>query len=123
VAASRDMIAQIESELADWLATRRLCRQPVQGRVSRRVKHFPCTEVRIVPDEKGSTTPCRSPRETGPACSMPSRWSQPLRGQPAHAKIASSASALRTCSSCRRRTRQSEDGAATRTDLLKALQA
>jgi [protein-PII] uridylyltransferase len=50
----RDMIAQIESELADWLANQVLLPQPVQGRVSRRVRHFPIApEVRIVPDEKG----------------------------------------------------------------------
>ncbi|TMH39274.1 MAG: [protein-PII] uridylyltransferase [Betaproteobacteria bacterium] len=50
----RDMIAQIESELADWLANQVPLPQPVQGRVSRRVKHFPIApEVRIVPDEKG----------------------------------------------------------------------
>src|SRR5439155_20142634 len=50
----RDMIAKIESELADWLANQVPLPQPVQGRVSRRVKHFPIApEVRIVPDEKG----------------------------------------------------------------------
>ena len=50
----RDMIAKIESELAEWLANRVPLPQPVQGRVSRRVKHFPIApEVRIVPDEKG----------------------------------------------------------------------
>src|SRR5436309_3443475 len=50
----RDMIAQIESELADWLANQVPLPQPVQGRVSRRVKPFPIApEVRIVPDEKG----------------------------------------------------------------------
>src|SRR3989440_3440 len=50
----RDMIAQIESELAEWLANQVPLPQPVRGRVSRRVKHFPIApEVRIVPDEKG----------------------------------------------------------------------
>jgi len=50
----RDMIAQIESELADWLANPVPLPRPVQGRVSRRVKHFPIApEVHIVPDEKG----------------------------------------------------------------------
>src|SRR5258708_11775973 len=50
----RDMIAQIESELVDWLAKQVPLPQPVQGRVSRRVKHFPIApEVHIVPDEKG----------------------------------------------------------------------
>jgi [protein-PII] uridylyltransferase len=50
----RDMIAQIESELAAWLANQVPLPQPVRGRVSRRVKHFPIApEVHIVPDEKG----------------------------------------------------------------------
>ncbi|HEY6722289.1 MAG TPA: bifunctional uridylyltransferase/uridylyl-removing protein, partial [Burkholderiales bacterium] len=50
----RDMIAQIESELAEWLANQVPLPQPVRGRVSRRVKHFPIApEVRVVPDEKG----------------------------------------------------------------------
>jgi [protein-PII] uridylyltransferase len=49
----RDMIALIETELADWLARQAPLPAPVAGRVSRRVKHFPITpEVRIVPDEK-----------------------------------------------------------------------
>src|SRR5258708_40007148 len=50
----RDMIAQIESELADWLANQVPLPQPVRGRGSRRVKDFPIApEVHIVPDEKG----------------------------------------------------------------------
>ncbi|MGB5081621.1 MAG: [protein-PII] uridylyltransferase [Burkholderiales bacterium] len=50
----RDMIARIEKELTDWLANHTPLPQPIPGRVSRRVKHFPITpEVRIVPDEKG----------------------------------------------------------------------
>src|SRR5258706_4512407 len=50
----RDMIAQIESELANWLANRVPLPEPRRGRVSRRVKHFQIApEVRIVPDEKG----------------------------------------------------------------------
>ncbi len=50
----RDMIARIESELAEWLANRVPLPEPIRGRVSRRVKHFPIApEVRIVPDEKG----------------------------------------------------------------------
>jgi len=54
VAHPRDMIARIESELADWLANQVPLPQPVRGRVSRRVKHFPIApEVRVVPDEKG----------------------------------------------------------------------
>jgi [protein-PII] uridylyltransferase len=54
VAHPRDMISQIEGELANRLANQVPLPQPVQGRVSRRVKHFPIApEVHIVPDEKG----------------------------------------------------------------------
>jgi len=50
----RDMIARIEKELTDWLANHTPLPAPIQGRVSRRVKHFPISpEVRIMPDEKG----------------------------------------------------------------------
>jgi [protein-PII] uridylyltransferase len=50
----RDMIAQIEKDLAEWLARQVPLPLSTQGRVSRRVKHFPITpEVRLVPDEKG----------------------------------------------------------------------
>jgi len=50
----RDMIAHIEKELTDWLADHRPLPQPISGRISRRVKHFPISpEVRIMPDEKG----------------------------------------------------------------------
>jgi [protein-PII] uridylyltransferase len=53
IAHPRDMIAQIEHELAAWLANQVPLPQPFQGRVSRRVKHFPIApEVHIVPDEK-----------------------------------------------------------------------
>ena len=45
---------ELSSSLADWVANQVPLPQPVQGRVSRRVKHFPIApEVRIVPDEKG----------------------------------------------------------------------
>lgn len=54
VAHPRDMMAQIEEDLALWLANQVPLPQPFHGRVSRRVKHFPIApEVRIVPDEKG----------------------------------------------------------------------
>jgi len=54
VAHPRDMIAQVEKELTDWLANQVPLPEPFRGRVSRRVKHFPIApEVRIVPDEKG----------------------------------------------------------------------
>ena len=53
IAHPRDMIAQIEHELAAWLANQVPLPQPFQGRVSRRVKHFPIAlEVHIVPDER-----------------------------------------------------------------------
>ncbi len=54
VAHPRDMIAQIEKDLAEWLARQAPLPLSTQGRVSRRVKHFPIApEVRLVPDEKG----------------------------------------------------------------------
>jgi len=54
VAHPGDMISRIEGELANRLANQAPLTQPIQGRVSRRVKHFPIApEVRIVPDEKG----------------------------------------------------------------------
>jgi [protein-PII] uridylyltransferase len=54
IAHPRDMIAEIEKELADWLVNQVPLPKPIQGRVSRRVKHFPIApEVRVVPDEKG----------------------------------------------------------------------
>jgi [protein-PII] uridylyltransferase len=50
----RDMIAQIEKDLARWLAQQIALPELPRGRVSRRVKHFPIApEVRIVPDERG----------------------------------------------------------------------
>jgi len=81
----RDMIAQIESELADWLANQVPLAQRVQGRVSRRVKHFPIApEVHIVPDEKGQYHSLSITAGDRPACSMPSRWCSAATGQPAH---------------------------------------
>ena len=54
VAHPRDMIAQIEKDLAQSLASQSPLPLSTQGRVSRRVKHFPIApEVRVVPDEKG----------------------------------------------------------------------
>jgi [protein-PII] uridylyltransferase len=50
----RDVIAQIEKDLARWLAQQVPLPELPGGRVSRRVKHFPIApEVRVVPDEKG----------------------------------------------------------------------
>jgi [protein-PII] uridylyltransferase len=49
----RDMIALIETQLADWLARQAPLPPQIAGRVSRRVKHFPIApEVHIVPDER-----------------------------------------------------------------------
>ncbi len=54
VAHPRDMIAQIENDLVDWLAKQVPLPHAIRGRVSRRVKHFPIApEVHVVPDEKG----------------------------------------------------------------------
>jgi [protein-PII] uridylyltransferase len=48
------MIGKIEKDLAQSLASQSPLPPSVQGRVSRRVKHFPIApEVRVVPDEKG----------------------------------------------------------------------
>ena len=50
----RDLIGYIEHELAQRLATQAPLEPPLQGRVSRLVKHFPITpEVSILPDERG----------------------------------------------------------------------
>ena len=50
----RDLIGYIEYELAQRLASQAPLEPPAQGRVSRRLKHFPITpEVTIAPDERG----------------------------------------------------------------------
>ncbi|MCQ9379482.1 [protein-PII] uridylyltransferase [Methyloversatilis sp. XJ19-49] len=50
---SRDMIALIETGLAERLQNQTLAEQPVTGRLSREVRHFPITpEVLIKPDER-----------------------------------------------------------------------
>jgi [protein-PII] uridylyltransferase len=52
----RDMIAQIETELADRLQHPTPLHPPTCGRVSRQLRHFPITpEVNIRPDEKGAS--------------------------------------------------------------------
>lgn len=50
----REMIAFIEHELANVLATQAPLAKPVQGRISRQLKHFPIEPaVHIRPDERG----------------------------------------------------------------------
>jgi [protein-PII] uridylyltransferase len=54
VAHPQDMITEIETHLAQRLASQSPLPSSLQGRVSRRVKHFPIApEVRVLPDEKG----------------------------------------------------------------------
>jgi [protein-PII] uridylyltransferase len=51
----RELLAQIEHELAEWIAGRHQLPAPVKGRMSRQSRHFPVTpEVRLQPDERGS---------------------------------------------------------------------
>ena len=51
----RELLAQVEHELAEWIAKRHELPPPVKGRMSRQSRHFPVTpEVRLVPDERGS---------------------------------------------------------------------
>ncbi|MDA8095683.1 MAG: [protein-PII] uridylyltransferase [Betaproteobacteria bacterium] len=50
----RDLISYIEHELAERLGQHAPLEPPVQGRISRHLKHFPIMpEVRLEPDEKG----------------------------------------------------------------------
>jgi [protein-PII] uridylyltransferase len=51
----RELLAQVEHELAEWIAKRHELPVPVKGRMSRQSRHFPVTpEVRLQPDERGS---------------------------------------------------------------------
>jgi [protein-PII] uridylyltransferase len=51
----RELLAQVEHELAEWIGKRHELPLPVKGRMSRQSRHFPVTpEVRLVPDERGS---------------------------------------------------------------------
>jgi [protein-PII] uridylyltransferase len=51
--AYRDMISLIETGLVERLQSRTLADQPVSGRLSREVRHFPITpEILIKPDER-----------------------------------------------------------------------
>jgi [protein-PII] uridylyltransferase len=51
----RELLAQVEHELAEWIAERHELPVPAKGRMSRQSRHFPVTpEVRLQPDERGS---------------------------------------------------------------------
>ncbi len=51
----RELLAQIEHELAEWIAQRHELPPPVKGRMSRQSRHFPVTpEVHLQPDARGS---------------------------------------------------------------------
>jgi [protein-PII] uridylyltransferase len=51
----RELLAQIEHELAEWIDRQHELPVPVKGRMSRQSRHFPITpEVRLQPDERGS---------------------------------------------------------------------
>ncbi|HTN50156.1 MAG TPA: [protein-PII] uridylyltransferase [Burkholderiaceae bacterium] len=51
----RELLAQVEHELAEWIAQKHELPPPVKGRMSRQSRHFPITpEVRLLPDERGS---------------------------------------------------------------------
>jgi [protein-PII] uridylyltransferase len=51
----RELLTQIEHELAAWIAERHELPPPVKGRMSRQSRHFPVTpELRLAPDERGS---------------------------------------------------------------------
>ncbi len=55
VAHYRDVMSYVEYELAERLARQAPLEPPVQGRVSRRLRHFPITpEVSLRPDERGT---------------------------------------------------------------------
>jgi [protein-PII] uridylyltransferase len=51
----RELLAQVEHELGEWIARQHKLPTPVKGRMSRQSRHFPVTpEVRLQPDERGS---------------------------------------------------------------------
>ena len=50
----RELLAQVEHELAEWIATQHKLPPPVKGRMSRQSRHFPVTPaVHLQPDERG----------------------------------------------------------------------
>ncbi len=51
----RELLTQVEHELAEWISQQRDLPPPVRGRMSRQSRLFPVTpEVRLQPDERGS---------------------------------------------------------------------
>ncbi|HXF46976.1 MAG TPA: [protein-PII] uridylyltransferase [Burkholderiaceae bacterium] len=50
----RELLSQIEHELAEWIAAARPLHEPTKGRLSRHSRHFPVTpSVYLTPDERG----------------------------------------------------------------------
>jgi [protein-PII] uridylyltransferase len=51
----RELLSQVEHELADWIGRQHELPVPVKGRMSRQSRHFPVTpSVHLQPDERGS---------------------------------------------------------------------
>jgi [protein-PII] uridylyltransferase len=51
----RELLSQVEHELADWVGRQHELPVPVKGRMSRQSRHFPVTPaVHLLPDERGS---------------------------------------------------------------------
>jgi [protein-PII] uridylyltransferase len=50
----RELLSQIEHELAEWIAAARPLHEPAKGRLSRQSRHFPVSpSVYLTPDERG----------------------------------------------------------------------
>jgi [protein-PII] uridylyltransferase len=50
----RELLSQVEHELADWIGTQHELPTPTKGRMSRQSRHFPVTpSVHLLPDERG----------------------------------------------------------------------
>jgi [protein-PII] uridylyltransferase len=51
----RELLSQVEHELADWIGVQHELPVPVKGRMSRQSRHFPVAPgVHLLPDERGS---------------------------------------------------------------------
>jgi [protein-PII] uridylyltransferase len=51
----RELLSQVEHELADWIGAQHELPTPVKGRMSRQSRHFPVApSVHLLPDERGS---------------------------------------------------------------------
>jgi [protein-PII] uridylyltransferase len=51
----RELLSQVEHELADWIDVQHELPMPVKGRMSRQSRHFPVAPgVHLMPDERGS---------------------------------------------------------------------